>query len=115
MSATLASTLITGAARDIGVIASGEALSTDEQADSLVVLNQLIDTWSGEQIPLPTLTQTTISLSGTSATTARPLKILSAKAVNGSFSQQVEIVSAVRWSQIIDAARSGGFPDILFC
>jgi hypothetical protein len=107
--------IISAAARDIGVTASAEALSTDEQNDSLVVLNMLIDSWSGEQIPIPQLSQQTVALSGASATTNRPLKIMAAAAVNGSFSQLVEVVSAEKWSSIVDKARSGGFPDMLFC
>ncbi len=108
-------TLITAAARDIGAIASGETLSTDEATDCLAALNYLMDSWNAEQIPIPQITQTTLSLSGASITTPRPLKIKAALAVNGSFAQPVEVASAERWAEIVDKARSGGFPDRLYC
>jgi hypothetical protein len=107
--------LFTDAARMIGVIASGESLNTDEAADGLIVLNKLVDSWSAEQIPLPQLTLQSVSLSGATATLTRPLKIKAAAAVNGNFSQPVEIASAERWAEIVDHARSGGFPDRLYC
>jgi hypothetical protein len=42
--------LITGALRKINVLASGEVPSAAETADALVVLNDLLDTWSTEHL-----------------------------------------------------------------
>lgn len=45
--------LINSTLRLIGVTASGETPSSSESADALVVLNDLIDSWSNEQLLIP--------------------------------------------------------------
>lgn len=47
---TTALDLITGALRKINVLASGEVPGSNEQADALAVLNDLLDTWSTEHL-----------------------------------------------------------------
>lgn len=45
--------LITGALRLIGVVASGEALPANEAADALSALNDLLDSWSTQNLLIP--------------------------------------------------------------
>jgi hypothetical protein len=47
---TTAADLITGALRQLNVLAAGEVVDASEGADALAVLNDLIDTWSTEHL-----------------------------------------------------------------
>lgn len=48
-----ASGLIASSLRVLGVLANGENPSANEQSDALTALNQLIDTWSTQQLLIP--------------------------------------------------------------
>lgn len=77
--------LIRGALRTLGVLASGETPAAAEQADALVSLNDMLDSWAGERLVLyatlrsthtltPSLNPHTIGSGGTFSTT-RPVRI----------------------------------------
>jgi len=51
--ALTAAALIAASLRTIGVLASGENPSANEQTDALTALNDLIDSWSTEQLLIP--------------------------------------------------------------
>lgn len=46
--------LIASSLRLVGILASGESPSNNEQNDAFIVLNDLIDSWSNEQLLIPT-------------------------------------------------------------
>lgn len=51
--AMTASALIASSLKIIGVLASGESPSNNEASDALITLNDLIDSWSNEQLLIP--------------------------------------------------------------
>ena len=65
---TTALDLITGALRKINVLASGEVPSGAEAADALVVLNDMIDTWSTEHLSVINNTENIMTFQNGKAT-----------------------------------------------
>jgi hypothetical protein len=102
--ATLVSDLITEAFLDLAAIDPGVGITTTEQTDAFVRLNQLLSSWSTEQFSVYNLAHTpfvlaagtssyTVGPGGTLATAARPVRITSAAATSGSFSAPVPVLS----------------------
>ena len=58
-----ANELITRALKTVGVLASGETASSDDVADALVVLNNMVDTWATERLTIYTVARTAFDLS----------------------------------------------------
>lgn len=133
--ATLVSDIITEAFLDLAAIDPGVAITTAEQTDAFLRLNQLIASWSTEQFTVFGATHTaltvtagtgtyTVGTGGTLVTAARPVRITGAQSVSGSFRQSVEVISwdefASRISDPIGAtsvipkvmAADQGFPSI---
>lgn len=76
--------LVTAALRDLGAIASGEALTADEAADGLAILNELVASWNLERLMVYTITETLFVLTGAASYTygtggtinaARPVRL----------------------------------------
>jgi hypothetical protein len=77
--------LISSALRLIGVLASGEPASASDASDSLMILNQMVDSWQAERLMIYTIAITTFSLvvgqqtytlgAGGDFNTARPARI----------------------------------------
>lgn len=65
---TTALDLITGALRKINVLAAAEVPSPSEQSDGLVVLNDMLETWSTEHLSVINNTENVFSLSNGKAT-----------------------------------------------
>lgn len=86
--------LINSSLRLIGVIASGETPSTEESNDAFVVMNQLLASWSAQQVPCLGLTRATVTMTGASsyALAVRPLRIKSAMWVVGGVDIEFEVV-----------------------
>lgn len=112
------SDIVKGALRSLGVIASGESPSTEEAADGLVALNNLIASWSALGMPIYELTRDTKALTGAESytLTTRPQRIKSAAviAANG-VAQPVGILTAEQWSGVGDRTRTGTYAESLFC
>lgn len=110
----IASALITDAALSISAIPAGGTLNASELADGLVSLNKLLDSWT--DLMLVQLVSTTVATSGAGPfTTARPIKIKSARCSNAAISSPVEICSPEQWAEIADNSRSGIFATKMFC
>jgi hypothetical protein len=114
--AILASDLISNAMRWIGALAVGETASTQELADGLIVVNELIASWSAEQLSLYTRVSETVALttaqtytwgSGANWNTARPLRLLSAASIYQATYRPVDIISYAEWQGIPERAVSG--------
>lgn len=103
---TLVSDLINQSFLDLGAIAPGEAITSAEQADAFARLNQMLATWSIEQLSVYTVlhqsfTPTagtdlyTLGAAGSFATTGAvvPVRVTSAASVSGSFRSPVEVLS----------------------
>lgn len=109
--------LINAALRTIGVLASGESPSTEESDDSLLALNQLVSSWSAQELPLYQLVKATVTMTGAAsyALATRPIRIKSAGVITAAGLQKdVAIVSAEQWAGIVDKSRTGAFADALW-
>lgn len=84
---TSALDIITGAAKLLGVLFKNEQLSADEANDGLIALNEMLDSWSNDNLSTFADTLDSFSLTGASSYTmgtggtfnaARPINIISA-------------------------------------
>jgi len=99
------------------VIASGESPSSDESNDALVVLNQLIDSWTAQQVPLYSIIKQTKTLDGSAsyALTTRDARIKSAATLTAAgLDFPAEIVDANKWAAIVDKTRVGLYVESLY-
>ncbi len=107
--------LINGAFRLIGVLASGEVPSASDSNDALTALNQMLDTWSTQNLLIPSKTFESLALvvnqqtyqMGTGApdfNTIRPQKIenINWQQISGSTTLDVpvEILNQDQWAAI---------------
>lgn len=117
--------LINEALRHIGVLASGETPNTEESADGLTALNQLISSWNAQALPIYSLTRDaftltgpgsyTIGSAGTFVTTSRMVKIEAAAVVTSTnISKPVRIVTVEEWTAFLDKAATGNFADVMY-
>lgn len=84
---TTALDIITGGAKLLGLIFKSEVLAADEASDGLVMLNDMLDTWSNDNLSTFVDTLENFSLTGASSytmgtsgnfNTTRPINLLSA-------------------------------------
>jgi hypothetical protein len=99
---TTALDLITGAARLIGVVFKSETLADDEANDGLTALNDMLDTWSNDNLSTFVYGQDTFSLTGATSytigtggafNTTRPINIVTAVVRISSIDYPLEIIS----------------------
>jgi hypothetical protein len=102
--ATLVSDLIIESFLDLAAIDPGVGITSTEQADAFLRLNQLIASWSTEQFSVfgathSALTVTagtatyTVGPGGTLVTAARPVRITGAAGISGAFRSPAKVVS----------------------
>jgi hypothetical protein len=109
--------LIDSAFRKIGVISSGQSASTEENTDALRTLNQLVDSWSAQGVPIFEITRTTVTMTGAAAYAlpARPTKIRAASVITAAGLQMpARVILAEEWASIPDKTRTGLFAEVLF-
>jgi hypothetical protein len=105
------SAILKSAARKIGVVASGESLTSDEQSDALTALQSMLRSWAAEKINVFSSVRENVTLvastslytwgTGGTISTARPNQVLSAYIVDSSgTSHPVDIISEGRYNQI---------------
>lgn len=106
--------LINGAARLIGVQAAGEVMSADESANALVSLNDMIESWSTQNLLIYNKTPEIFSLvanqqsytwgTGGDFNSARPMRIenINYRQVSGSTTLElpIEILNQDQWANI---------------
>ncbi len=112
-------TIINSAMRQIGAMASGETLTTTEQADGLEGLINLLAGWSADEL-LDFATRTASVTMVASTVTyaipgARPVKILSADLVYSGINTPVEVCGPERWAALPDKQLSNPQPKFLYC
>lgn len=93
--------VVTNAMIDIGVIGAGESPSTEESDYGLVLLNQVIDSWSAEGTSLYQQTLDTVLMTAGSPYTlsTRPVAIQSALLTLSGLTVPVDIVTADVWAE----------------
>lgn len=98
--------LITAAAKRLNIIDAGESLSSDELADGLVVLNELVGNFNSQELLATAATADTIAV--VAATQTATLGTAYRKVIGGShiissgFTVPVQMVDAVTWNTIPD-------------
>jgi hypothetical protein len=118
---TTAVELITDALGEIGVADAGQALSANDSALGLRVLNRLFQRWSNMRLLQPVLDELSVTMTGAASYTlgpggsparARPLKVLSATFVDtGGLESPVQIITREQWDAIPNKADTGSYPD----
>ena len=113
-------TIIDGALRKLGQIEAGETPTTDEYADALEALNDILDSLNNERLVCFALQTETLTLVngdnsytvGTSGdlNTTRPVEIVSAYVVSGYISYPVEIISEEEYAEIPDKTTTADWP-----
>ena len=114
----LASDLVNGALRLIGAIASGETPNSDEAADGLTALQQLLDSWSAEELLVFATTIQSVSLTANTASYTlgtRPVKILSADVTISGVNFPLDVVGPEAWGNTPDKTDVSSHTKKIFC
>lgn len=118
-------TIATAAAQFLGILDSGEALSTQQLTDALAAANNLLDNFSSEQVMLLQATRLTFTPTGAVQgytigpaqviNVTRPMAIASAAAIltNGPGSP-IKVVSVMEWEALPDRQAQSWQPRFLF-
>lgn len=115
---SLVSDIITQAFLDMGAYAPGETMTSLEQTDAFLRLNQMISSWSTEQLTMPTMLHTSFTLTagtnlytlgtgGTLVTAARALRVIGAQSVFGNFRSALKIISFDRFAAEVSDPLAG--------
>ena len=118
--------IITDALQSIGVYSPGEVISASDSATSLTVLNDMIDQWNEEYIPVYALTAVTANIIGAQAAynvgnghafnVSRPISIAmgpqGATALISAVSTPINVVSQTEWEQIESKNSAAGTPPL---
>ena len=104
--------LIHSSMRLIGAIAAGETLETNELADALVTLNQMLASWTDERLTVYAIHSNTTPLQQNVATYtmgpaaplgARPTQIIAARCYTTSnYGRGLKLIDVNRWTQILE-------------
>lgn len=107
---TSALDIINGAAKKLGVLFKGEALPSDEANDGLLALNNMLDSWSNDDLITFALTNESFTLTGASSytigtggnfNTSRPIDIASAVVRQGTIDYPLMVLSPQQYQQDI--------------
>lgn len=121
-------TLAQDAAKYLMVLDAGGTLSSNQLDDALAAANDMLDSWSSEELMIPALSLETFALSagvaaysiGAALTwnTVRPMAIEAAVHVNTMYSSPYEtpikVVNAAEWAAIDNRGQSNLLIDYLF-
>jgi hypothetical protein len=116
----LGSDIITAAMRLLGALPSGQTPSSDELADGLFTLQNLLDGWSADELLMFATRTQAVPVSPGTATYAvpgaRPVKILAADITVASvINSPVEVVGSEKWASIPGKGSSDPQPRYVFC
>jgi len=116
--ANLVSDLISEAFLNLGAIAPGEGNTPLELADAFMRLNQLVASYSSEQLTMPNMTHTsfavaagvdtyTLGVAGSLVTAAQPIRVTGAASVLGNFRSSMHVMSFDQFAATIDNPQGG--------
>ena len=122
---TTANDIINRALKSLAVIGQGETADSDQAADALVSLNDMISSWANEaamiyQVATDIVTlqsgknDYTIGAGAYDINTTRPLKVLQAFIRMNSIDYPVEVVSREQYQSIILKSLQSQLPTILY-
>jgi hypothetical protein len=118
--------LVKGSLRLIGAIAVGETPSADEQADALASLNDMLDSWSLENLIVYAKVRETKVLTASDGSytfgltgdinTARPIRIENAGVIPSGDTQELplEIITKDQWAAIQLKSTESTIPSVLY-
>jgi hypothetical protein len=119
---TTAATIIADALIEIGAQGAADTTPAEDQALCLRKLNQIMQRWSNSRLAVPVLTEISVPMTGAQSYTigpsgvvvaARPIKAMSATAIDGSgLEYPVTLYARRDWDTIVEKSASGGPPDI---
>lgn len=121
-----ASDLVNGAMKEAGVLAAGETAGSDDSADVLQALNNLMESWQLERLMCYQVLQESFSLtanvgaytigSGGTFDTARPTKIIDPCFVRDSsnLDSQLQIINEVAYGNIVQKNIGTTYPSFLY-
>lgn len=117
---TTALDIITRAAKIIGVLHKSETMDSDESADGLVALNDMIASWSNNSLIIYARTWENFTLAGGTASyligtgqtfnTAKPLKIVAAFIRSGGIDYPLQIITDEEYQLGISLKTTQGGP-----
>lgn len=119
---TTALDIITGASRLIGVTFKSEALDSDEAADGLVSLNDMVSSWSNNGLLVPYRSWESFNISpaasysigaGQTINTVRPSFIKAAFIRSGNVDYSMECITDEQYESITFKSITSPFPDYL--
>lgn len=121
--------LITGSARLLGVIASGDSLPPNEMTDGLSALNDMLSSWSNNRLIVHKKVREEFSLvasqssytmgTGGNFDTSRPVKVEYAAYMDGNVSPAIEIpikvLTEAEWTQVPVKELTSSIPSAIYC
>lgn len=123
---TTANALIGRALQLIGVLASGESPSSDEGADGLIALNDMVAAWATEPLTIYAQARTTQALSASTAaytigtgaaiSVARPLWVANAAIIPAGATNEIpiDVLTDDEWAQVLIKSQTSTFPTSVF-
>lgn len=117
--------LLEGSARLFGAVASGETMTAEEQADGLYILNEMLDSWSTDNLSIPSITRESFALIPGQQVytigptgdfvTSRPAEIVAMSvqllSANPSIEIPMEMLNQQQWRDIVAKDLSSTYPD----
>lgn len=116
--------LVNGALKDLGVLAAGETASADVAEDARLLLNDLLGSWSTDNLTIYQRTPEEFPLvagqssytigTGGNFNTARPIEVESANYKSAGREYPITIFTPKEWSEISDKSRGSSLPQGIF-
>ena len=121
---TTALSMVASSLRLIGAIAAGEAPDSDEQADALAALNQILESWNLQELALyrrenaaytlvPSQQAYTIGGSG-DFVGDRPIRLHGAFVTRGGVDYPLEILTQHQWNDILLKSTESQLPEAIY-
>jgi hypothetical protein len=122
----VAQDLITESAISLRVLRPGEGLNTEEYAQGLSILNELLDAWQAVRLLIYAIVRATYTLVGNQQTyqigpgaadfnTTRPIRIEAATLLaSGGRQFPLELINHRQWLDILQSTAAGNFPRKLY-
>ena len=116
--------LIDLAAKDLGVLASGESLQPEEYTDALNKLNALLDSWDAMKLNIFAINRNQYSLvngtgsytlgSGGTLASTRPIAIVAASIIDSNHSTPMRLISKDEYAAIPTKTDTSITPKVLY-
>ncbi len=116
--------LVESSMRLIGALASGETASASELSDAIIVLNDLLGSWSAQSLLIPQTTREVFTLTASQSSytigtggdfvTTRPMNIINAAVEINGYESPLRVIDSSEWSDIPIKTLQSGFPTHIY-